>query len=475
MSAGTFSAVVLAEWRAMLRNRVAVAGVALMLLLTLSAILVSHEQMHNARRDRLHFENTAEQQWAAQPDRHPHRVVHYGHFIFRPQSPLAFFDFGIAPLSGNALFLEGHRQNSANFSEASQSSILLRFGQLTPAYVLQVLTPLLIVFLAFGSVAREREQGQLRMLMANGMRGSVLLWGKLASHAALALLLASPAFIALAAIGALHPDARVQALWLLGGYSMYLLLWVFAAVLVSAAVARARDALLVLVGCWMVGVVLVPRIMPDIAAHALPQPTRIESEVALHKALAAFGDSHDPDDPHFRQFKQKTLAKYGVARIEDLPVNYGGLVIEEGERLSGELYARNMQADFARQSRQSGIVHAAALASPVIALRRLSSALAGTDLDTHTRFLLEGERYRFALIQALNRLHVTEVQLENDRDQRIGSEHWRAMPRFALRSAAPETVTARHGWPGIAIFSIWLALLCAAAGLTAKRLERTGQ
>jgi hypothetical protein len=36
-----FASVVHAEWRAMLRNRVAIAGVSLMLLLTLTAILVS--------------------------------------------------------------------------------------------------------------------------------------------------------------------------------------------------------------------------------------------------------------------------------------------------------------------------------------------------------------------------------------------------------------------------------------------------
>ena len=92
-----FASVVQAEWRAMLRNRVAIAGVVLMLLLTLTAILVSREQMHSAQRDRLHFQSNADEQWAEQPDRHPHRVVHYGHFIFRPQSVLAFFDFGIAP------------------------------------------------------------------------------------------------------------------------------------------------------------------------------------------------------------------------------------------------------------------------------------------------------------------------------------------------------------------------------------------
>ena len=119
-------------------------------------------------------------------------------------------------------------------------------------------------------------------------------------------------------------------------------------------------------------------------------------------------------------------------------------------------------------------MHRAAIASPVIALKRLSSALAGTDLDAHARFLVEGERYRYALIQALNRLHVNEVRYENDRDQRISRAHWDDMPRFAFQPAALASVAARHVWPGIGVFAAWLALLLAAAGVIAKRLERTG-
>ncbi|MEX6775102.1 ABC transporter permease subunit, partial [Pseudomonas aeruginosa] len=92
-----------------------------------------------------------------------------------PLSPLAFVDFGVDSFTGNTIFLEGHRQNSANFSEARQSSLLLRFGQLTPAFVLQALAPLLLIFLAFTSVARERERGTLRLLLAQGVSGPQLL------------------------------------------------------------------------------------------------------------------------------------------------------------------------------------------------------------------------------------------------------------------------------------------------------------
>lgn len=461
------------EWRAMLRNQVAVAAGILMLALTLAAILVSHERMEAVNAERARFQSTADEQWHNQPDRHPHRVVHYGHYVFRPLSPLAFFDFGVDPFTGNTLFLEGHRQNSANFSDAGQSSVLLRFGQLTPAFVLQVLTPLLIVFLAFGSVARERERGQLHLQIVQGIPGATLLLGKLAAHAGVALLLGAPAFIALAAIAVLHAGVALEALTMLAGYALYLLLWVVAAVLVSSSLPRARDALLVLVAGWIVTAILLPRVMPDFAADDVGRPSRIETEVAIHQRLAAIGDSHDPDDPYFNDFRARTLAKYGVQRVEDLPVNYGGLLMAEGERMTSRLFDEFMRADFARQRQENAIVHAASLFSPVIALRRMSTALAGTNLDSHARFLAEGERYRYAFVQSLNGLHANVVSPQGAGDERIDKGHWDDTPRFGYPPAPYAEVASRHAWPAFAVLGSWLLALCVAARLIAKRLERS--
>lgn len=469
------AAIARTEWRALLRNQVALAAAVLMLGLTLAAILVSHERVRAVNAERAQFQASADTQWHSQPDRHPHRVVHYGHYVFRPLSPLAFFDFGVDPFTGNTLFLEGHRQNSANFSDAAQSSVLLRFGQLTPAFVLQVLTPLLIVFLAFGSVARERERGQLRLQLTQGIEGTTLLAGKLAAHAAIAMLLAAPAFVALGLIAALHGAVAAEALALLLAYALYLLLWATGAVLVSALLPRARDALLLLVGAWIVTTILLPRVMPDLALAGAARPTRIETEVAIHERLKALGDSHNPDDPYYQRFKQRVLAQYGVERIEDLPLNYGGLVMQEGERLTSELFAEFMRADYERQLAENAVVQRAALASPVIALRRMSTALAGTNLDSHARFLFEGEKYRYAFVQSLNRLHTTAIKYENDRDQRVDSSHWDDTPRFGYAQEAFSAVAARHAWPALALLGGWLLALCLAARPIARRLERTGK
>ncbi len=459
------------EWCALRRSQTARIAALLLLALTIAATVVSMDRMHSIGAERAEAQRSADQEFKEQPARHPHRVVHYGHYIFRPAPPLAFFDFGVDAYTGHSLFLEGHRQNSANFGGAMQSSLLIRFGQLTPAFVLQTITPLLIVFLAFGSIAREREVGQLRLLLAQGGDIRAVVAGKLLCHAAVALLLAAPAIVALLAAGFMNPDWLGRAAWLAALYTGYLLLWSAAAVLISALSAHARDALVALAACWMITVLLLPRVMPDIASAMAPRATRIEAEVALHKEVAALGDSHDANDPHFAQFRARTLAKYGVTKVEDLPVNYGGLVIEEGERLASALYERHMLADFASQAAQHAIVMMAAIPSPVIALRSASGALAGTGRDAHQHFLLEGERYRYAMVQALNRLHVSQIRYKNDRDQRIGQQHWQELPRFA--HVAPPVAVGARVLPAAGLLGLWLAAMALLILPVSKRLERS--
>jgi len=461
------------EWRAMLRSRVALAAGLLLLTLTAAALLVSHEQVRAVNAERTQLQVHADEQWNSQPDRHPHRVVHYGQYIFRPLTPLAFFDFGVGPFTGHTLYLEGHRQNSANFSDASQSSLLLRFGQLTPAFVLHTVAPLLIVFLAFGSVARAREGGQLRLAVTQGIPGATLLAGKLLGHVASTLVFAAPALAALGWIGILHAEVRLQAAWILAGYLAYLLLWTCAAVLVSALAPRARTALLALVAAWMVVVVLLPRIAPDLASAAVSRSTRIEMEADIARELNLLGDSHNPDDPYFLKFRADVLTKYGVKRVEDLPVNYGALVIEEGERLTSELFERSMRADFARQEQQSRILALGALFSPAMALQRLSAAMAGTDRPSHERFLLDGEAYRYRLIQSLNRLHVEQVRYASDRDQRISADFWRAIPAFAPKPPDAAAIVSDSAVPSFAALAAWLAMLGAGVLFAGRRLERS--
>lgn len=460
------------EWRMLMRNRVAMLGLALMLLLAVVAVLTAHERSQAIDAERTRFQAQANADFDAQPNRHPHRMAHYGHFLFRPISPFAAFDPGVDPYTGHTVFIEAHRQNGASFGDVRQSSLLLRFGQLTPAFVLQVLVPLLLIFLGYGAMAREREGGTLRLLLAQGARPGDLVRGKALALGGIAMIAFVPALAALVWVGAGSP-ASWPALGLLGsGYLAWLAIWVLAVLLVSALAANRRDALLALLALWAVTVILLPRLLPDIAAMGAPLPTRFETDIAVHRDLAAMGDSHDPADPYFSAFKARTLARYGVNRIEDLPVNYKGLLAMEGERMTSELFNTYADRAFARQARQTALVDGFGLASPVIALKRLSMTASGTDRAGYERFVEQAEAYRYGLVQLLNRLQAEKVTLAEDGDRkRIDRANWQSHPDFVFRPPnAGETW--RTATPALTMLLLWIAGLAMLLALAMRRLGR---
>jgi ABC-2 type transport system permease protein len=464
------------EWRALARNRTGLIAGLLLVALVVTSALVSLDQRNAADAARARYQAMADAEFDAQPDRHPHRMVHYGQFVFRPLAPLAFFDAGVTGYTGSTIFLEGHRQNSANFSEARQSSLLIRFGELTPAFVLQTLAPLLAIFLAFGAVARERERGTLRVLLAQGVGGGQLLAGKVLGHGAAAMLIAAPAFAILLGMALLGSTPMLPSLLLVAGYAAYLLVWTLVAVLVSALARRPRDALLALVGLWLASVILMPRTLPEVAAAQIATPTRIETEITLKRELKAIGDSHNPDDPYFNDFRAKTLAKYGVARIEDLPVQYAGLVGMEGERLTTELYDRYAKETFAAEKAQSAVAAAFGVVSPLIAVRQLSMALAGVDLNGHQDFLDQAERYRYNLVQALNLMQVEQIPNVNPgEDPRISADNWSEAPDFAYVRPDALEIGADRIWPNFAILFGWLGALAVSAVMIGRRLGRAAR
>jgi len=466
------------EWRALARDKVAVFGLLLLTILTVVATLNAYEHQRHTNLERARYQDLANHAFEAQPDRHPHRVAHFGHYLFRPLNPLAAFDPGIDAYTGNTLYLEPHRQNSANFGDVRQSSLLLRFGQLTPAFVLQVLAPLLLVFVGHASVARERESGTLRVLLAQGVGGGQLVLGKLLALSGFAALALLPACLALAWLPVSGQVTWLPTLLLIGGYAAWLLLWVLAVAGVSALFTRGRDALLGLLAIWAVLVLLLPRWVPDFANVRTLLPTRFETEILVEREYLELGDAHNPDDPKFAKFRDKVLQEYGVERVEDLPVNFKGLIGEEGERQSSALFNRYAHDHFERQAQQNQTVDRFAWLSPTLALRRLSMSAAGTDFANYRHFLEQGEAYRYQLVQRLNRIqaealhYADEVDPHKDHmvDNRVSSSYWQTFPAFDYQPL-PLADTLGRTVPALGTLLAWLAALAALLWHGSRRLE----
>lgn len=317
------------EWRRFWRDKSSV-PIAIGLILTLATSLyLSHYQFKERHAQQQKAHDISQAQWMDQPDRHPHRVAHFGDFAFKPEHVLAGFDEGANAFTGHVLFLESHRQNSANFNDATESSALLRFGQLTPAFVLQVLMPLVLIFVGFAIVSQEREQGSLQQLIATGIQPNQLILGKLLALAIPSVLLilllglAGFAFVMLQTsnlqIDSL-PIENLSRIALLNlSYSLYLLIWCMVITAVSTFAKHSQSALVLLIALWLIFCIASPRLSAEIAHQRYPTPSLVAADFAAEDALKKIGDSHNPDDPHFNIFKKdiKTIWRNKSRRFAD--------------------------------------------------------------------------------------------------------------------------------------------------------------
>ena len=471
MRRSVVTAIVATQWQRWLRDR-AVLGLGFcMAALLLCSVWLSVQHASSQAEQRTQMQVAAKADWDAQPDRHPHRVVHFGDFVYKPVQFFAGFDPGVEQHAGTSVYLEGHRQNSANFSEAAQSSSLQQFGTFSPAFVLQTLLPLLLIFLGFSSISAERESGLLTQLMSSGAGSGELVFGQFLALLSAALLALLP-LAGLVALASLLADANaMRGLSLLLGYAAYSAI---CAAMITFAASLAQSAHAALMACltiWAFACVAGPRLASQSASAAFAAPSWVEIEVAAETELKKIGNSHDPNDPYFAEFKRKTLAQFAAERVEDLPFNYGGLLMQEGERMTAEVFDKlnaQLQAQYGAQNQR---VRLLAWFNPVMALSALSMSASGTDYAHHAHFLRATEARRFAMIQALNKIHTEHTQFAGDKEQKVGASFWQKTPRPAYQAPSLQLALPILLGSGL-ILALWLVLALLLLRFAAYKLVR---
>jgi ABC-2 type transport system permease protein len=433
---------------------------ALVTLLLMGAFTLEALRQRGERLERERLQAQVSEEWKQQPERHPHRMAHYGSYAFRPPSALGFLDPGIEPFTGSSVYLEAHKRNPPNFSAAAQGSELVRFGRLSAAFVLQLLLPLLIFCMTFDGIAGERENGTWALALAQGTAVRTLVFGKLLAAllaiAAWVLPVLLPAFLALAGFD-------LRAVLLTASYALYLGLCACVGVLVSALHQRSHAALASLLCLWVACWVVLPRVAGELAARAHPVPARSQMEAELARASHRAGNGHGRNSPEAIALTQDTLARYGVSRVQDLPVNLNGMLSQLGEQHTSALYDDYYGRVYAQQRAQSAALVRWGVLSPVLLIRTLSMALAGSDTDRYANFLEQAEAHRFGFIRQLNEVHAKHLRYEaHDNLQRASSEHWRGFAPFAYRvPALHEQPTRWHhallallAWFGVALVAL---------------------
>jgi ABC-2 type transport system permease protein len=170
---------------------------------------------------------------------------------------------------------------------------------------------------------------------------------------------------------------------------------------------------------------VIPRIGVTSASVTLPTEGKILTDMRMNDDLRKLGDGHNAADPAFAKLRANLLAQYNVSRVEDLPVNFRGVVASKSETDLTETL--NAYAEKRMQWERAQAAHLSAYGwlSPYLAISIASRALAGTDLETHHRFLREAEMVRYDFVQGLNKVHIEKLSYVNDINRNNGEEGWK--------------------------------------------------
>lgn len=424
-------------WKDAFRSKVMSIALGLMALLLAFSAYTGYQNYHEQNFTRDAIQDNVQESWESNPDKHPHRMAHYGSFALRLKHVLSVFDMGMENFVGNAVFLEAHKQNTVNFSEASMSTGLLRFGEVSLAMLLKVIVPLLIFYLGFATIARERENGTLKLLIGQGIRRKEIVFGKWLGLWSLSLVFLGAVFVLLLFFvltedhDTLHAESVARYMVLLVSYLLFFAILSAITILVSAFSKTAKGALVKLLGIWLLFVIIVPKSLQAVGYYVYPTPSKIEMETAVEHDLKKLGDSHDPDDPHFRALKDSVLMANNVTDVNDLPFNYGGFVMAQGERLSSQVYLKHQEDLYAVYGKQNNLERLSAFVNPYSAIKNLSMAFSGTDFQSFLHFKDKAETYRYHLAQEMNRLQMELIPNKGkEGPDRISSDYWKEFPPF---------------------------------------------
>ena len=456
-------------WVSTLKSKSVLGLIALMGILLAFSVQIGYKNLSYQQALRSQYQREVREKWENSPDKHPHRMAHYGYIAFREKYPLSFFDSGMESYTGNAVFLEAHRQNTVNFSEASLSTGILRLGEISAAMVLQVLLPLLIFFWGFNFVAADRENGTLKLLLTQGVSWSEIIVGKAFGLFSIAFLVFVVAIVASLPV-LLNPEILKTADdplsrfgILLAFYALYIFICCLLAVLVSALSATSKSALTQLIGFWLLFTIILPRTAQAFGQFLCPTPSKVAFETALEAELLKQGDSHNPNDVHYKALKDSILRVYKVDSVQQLPFNYSGFQMKEGERLSAKVYNEQQRKLLNIYEKQQNVTRLTAFINPFMAIKNLSMALTGTDFAAYTDFQNQAEAYRYRLAQRMNDLQIRLISNkklgEKEKPYFIDKENWRQFPDFKYQFLTTKTVFKNESLSLFALLAWFIGLL----------------
>ena len=288
--------IIINEWKIFLRNRLVFYST-LFFILSLSIVILLGVVQNNKQKL---FRNEAQvhvrKQWERLEAMNPHRAAHYGSYVFKPINILNSMDSGINDLTGNVIKIEGHVQNEIIYSEASQSLSISKFGKLKSSLLLQYVIPLFLIFLAFGSLSREKETQRIKLLVFQGISITKLTFAKSLSIWIYGILLLLVTMIIHSVLSVNDTEILKRLTLLTIFYGLYYYIITSLATYFSASLKNNTSALSSILAIWIVWTIFIPKIWGNAVEKIYPLPSRQTFKTIMKEDRKKGIDGHNPTD-----------------------------------------------------------------------------------------------------------------------------------------------------------------------------------
>ena len=398
--------IILNEWKRLLRNRM---FIDLTIFFALSLVIVVSfgvNQNLNQEEYRSKAQKHVRNQWDNLEAMNPHRAAHYGSYAFKPINILNSMDGGVNDITGNVLKLEGHVQNEIVYSEASQSLTISKFGKLKSSLLLQYVIPLLLIFLSYGSISSEKETQRLKLLIFQGISLRKLIFSKSLSIWIYGfLLLIMTIIIQCVFLSDIDLETFQRLLFIIFSYGSYYYIITGLATFLSARLINNTSALASILAIWIVWTIFLPKIWGNSVEKIHPLPSRQNFKSAMKEERSKGIDGHNPTDKRREELKVRYLTEYKVDSLNQLPINFDGIVMQEDEEYGNLVWDKHFGSNYLILQKQKFLYQLSGIINPFASLQSASMGFCGTDMIHHLGFLKEAENYRRYLIKALNDKH----------------------------------------------------------------------
>jgi len=463
--------IILNEWKILLRVRLlaylTLFFTASLILVTWLGVIQNNKQQEQQQSAQKHVR----EQWENIDAMNPHGAAHYGSYAFKPITPLSSIDEGVNAVTGNVLRLEGHVQNEIVYSEASQSLSVSKFGKLKPALLLQFVIPLLLIFLAFASVSSEKETGRIKLLVFQGASLSKLTLAKALSvwFYGLFLLVITVAVQTLINLKNTGAGNIERTSFLLLAYGAYYYIVATLAVYFSARLRNNTSALSSMLAVWILWTIFLPKIWGNTTDKLYPLPSRQEFKSAMQNDRSKGIDGHNPSDKREEELKQKVLVQYKVDNLEQLPINFDGIVMQEDEEYGNQVWDKHFGKNYNILQKQKKAYQLSGFFNPFASLQSASMGFSGSDMLHHLDFLKQAENYRRILIKSLNDKHAYGGSKTGDWSWKADNAFFKSIKDFEYKTR-PFAAALSLYFIDIFCLAFWVSLATLIVTLTAKKI-----